>query len=989
MRNTVVFCIILFFGFYSFGQEKTIRLNLEEGKTYVFGYESKLTSFDRNGNSLENSVSSGKFAFSIEKINREKVIFYSKDIKGKNEKIGNKARIIYDNEFPPIIENINHTINNNYRLFNSLLNLVDLKFELDLKQNSLKQIEKNTMFEQMDSILTIKGYNQESISEFVDFVSNDTIFMPRIIASKNLFLYFNGATKINQNEIWSPFLNNTYTRSGIKNEFISGENKKTPGIVFERIQLNDKYGIISSYYKTKSDTATSHLSNSKSKITEVEYSFIGEYETQNKQVTFRCTIDNPKDSIVTLFVMDKPFGENLTRIFLKLDRNNSIFFQALIPDQSLFLFATKELKWNTTNADFVFYSEPGDTVDLKITETENNRNVHISGTRKVVNEVLYNLQNSTALFLPVSFSAILEKDGTSFLGYPHAESSVKNFYAYLEKNNINLEKHIHTFIENELLAIQYFNYFSFLKLENYTNIDQLNPNYIKERKFTIQMIEDFDIHDIYNDYGLYSRQLSSFYLQYYLNNLFRVSSYAGTYYNESCAAELNQAKLILGGSVLYRVMASRIVNSMAKNYSIFSYTTRYDRVGAMQVINNLVNQCFDAEYLDHLNEFRDRSQDWTRDSYFPKDIFYKENGNKTTLEECLIGKPTVFYVSTDWGRDRYFLDDLAKKNPAIRFVYVVEGNSFEYWKKYLERAEPVAEQLILINNQTKLADIFIRSSNNFIVYDKNGKLLGFDVRENEAIKLAKDSLVIKKELNKGQLQFIIILLAVILTALIIGLTIWKWRVRQRFRKEEQNRKLRELELTAIRLQMNPHFLFNALNSVQNLVQQNKGREAHLYLADFAGLIRKVLNNSEKEEVSLAEELEMIEQYLNLEKLRFDFEFKLSVSDEIDSHNTLVPSMLLQPFVENAVIHGLQSKDGNKQLKVEIAKSESGIKVTIEDNGIGRKAAKQIAKAKNGKGTKLMKERLEILQEKQGEKYSLQIVDLEEGTRVEIVIPEEN
>ncbi len=226
----------------------------------------------------------------------------------------------------------------------------------------------------------------------------------------------------------------------------------------------------------------------------------------------------------------------------------------------------------------------------------------------------------------------------------------------------------------------------------------------------------------------------------------------------------------------------------------------------------------------------------------------------------------------------------------------------------------------------------------------------------------------------------------------MGLLIWKWRVRQRFRKEQQFRKQRELELTAIRSQMNPHFLFNSLNSVQNLVQQNKGREAHLYLSDFAGLIRKVLRNSEKEEVSLAEELEMVEQYLNLEKLRFNFNFSISVDKELDPHNTLVPSMLLQPFAENAVIHGLQSKPENRQLSIIIQQVESGIKISIEDNGIGREEAKKIAKAKNGKGSKMIQERLNILQEKQGEKYQLDIIDLNEngetGTRVEILIPEE-
>jgi sensor histidine kinase YesM len=115
---------------------------------------------------------------------------------------------------------------------------------------------------------------------------------------------------------------------------------------------------------------------------------------------------------------------------------------------------------------------------------------------------------------------------------------------------------------------------------------------------------------------------------------------------------------------------------------------------------------------------------------------------------------------------------------------------------------------------------------------------------------------------------------------------------------------------------------------------------------------------------------------------------------------MVPSMLLQPFAENAVIHGLQNKPENRKLKIEVVKKvggegkgkDKGIVISIEDNGIGREAAAAISKTKNGKGSKLIQERLEILQEKQGEKYRLEITDLtgdETGTRVEIFIPEEN
>jgi len=323
---------------------------------------------------------------------------------------------------------------------------------------------------------------------------------------------------------------------------------------------------------------------------------------------------------------------------------------------------------------------------------------------------------------------------------------------------------------------------------------------------------------------------------------------------------------------------------------------------------------------------------------------------------------------------------------------IMEGDNLEKWQDYMKRAEPVAEQLLLLNNQHTLDDIFLRSNMLYIAYDKNGKLLGYDIELTNAIKLAKQSLTKKKELDKSQLHTIIFILLIVLFTLVTGILLWKWRVRQRFRKEGQLRRLRELELTAIRSQMNPHFLFNSLNSVQNLVQQNKGHEAHLYLSDFAGLIRKVLQNSEKEEVSLAEELEMVQQYLNLEKLRFNFDYSISVDDKIENYSTVVPSNILQPIVENAIIHGLHHKSDNRILKINVQLVKQGIKIIVEDNGIGRDAAVKLSKTQNGKGLKLVEERLKVLQQKQGEKYNIEITDFQEdksGTRVEILIPDDN
>jgi hypothetical protein len=451
--------------------------------------------------------------------------------------------------------------------------------------------------------------------------------------------------------------------------------------------------------------------------------------------------------------------------------------------------------------------------------------------------------------------------------------------------------------------------------------------------------------------------------------------------------------MVLSGSPLYRDIAA-ILTQLLERTSASSprINEEYLKDFALKKFDLMIRRCNDPEVVGKVKQIIAQNKKLQTGKFVPDIYFVDLQHKKVKISDFLGEKPTIFYFSSNWAGARYEYDMMAKGMPEINFVMAVEGTNFEQWEEYTKRAEPVITQLLYFNEKRTFLDIFQQRSVH-LVFNKKGELVGTADSPKAAAKIAMDSLNQKKQLDKSQLKIIISILLVSLLTLFIIMLYWKWRVRQRFRKEEQKRRLRELELTAIRSQMNPHFLFNSLNSVQNLVQQNKGREAHLYLADFAGLIRKVLQNSEKEEVSLAEELEMIQQYLSLEKLRFDFDYQINIEPDIDPHNTLVPSMLLQPFVENAVIHGLQSKPDQRQLKIEVTREEAGIKISIEDNGIGREAAKEMSKPKNGKSSKLMKERLEILQQKQGENYRLEIIDLnktgETGTRVEIFIPEEN
>ena len=199
---------------------------------------------------------------------------------------------------------------------------------------------------------------------------------------------------------------------------------------------------------------------------------------------------------------------------------------------------------------------------------------------------------------------------------------------------------------------------------------------------------------------------------------------------------------------------------------------------------------------------------------------------------------------------------------------------------------------------------------------------------------------------------------------------------------EINKMLAESQLMALRAQMNPHFVFNCLNSIQECIVTEKYGEASKYLNKFSKLFRMVLNNSGKKLVSLAEEKEVLELYLELEQMRFEksFSYEIIMDEELDEDEILIPSMLIQPYVENALWHGLMHKEGERNLKIEFRQLNDNVfSCVVEDNGIGRKksfelkAGQSKAKRHESKGLAISKDRLDVLQ-RQGYHTTLQIID---------------
>ncbi len=231
-----------------------------------------------------------------------------------------------------------------------------------------------------------------------------------------------------------------------------------------------------------------------------------------------------------------------------------------------------------------------------------------------------------------------------------------------------------------------------------------------------------------------------------------------------------------------------------------------------------------------------------------------------------------------------------------------------------------------------------------------------------------------------------------LGTLIVILLFIRWWMNRFKIQQTAKENLLQSKLTAIRSQMNPHFLYNVLNTVQGLVYANKKSEATEMLGNFSDLMRKTLQESDKTEIVLRDEIESLQLYLELEKKRFDkdFEFEINVDQNIDIDEVHIPSMFIQPFAENAIKHGLLHKEGEKKLIINILQQNNKLFVTIDDNGAGRKQSSIINQNNKIKSTgfaiKGIEERMTIYNAMSKEKVAMEIIDKEVGTIVKLTLP---
>lgn len=337
-------------------------------------------------------------------------------------------------------------------------------------------------------------------------------------------------------------------------------------------------------------------------------------------------------------------------------------------------------------------------------------------------------------------------------------------------------------------------------------------------------------------------------------------------------------------------------------------------------------------------------------------------------------------------------DDLVVQKDATRKlseVYKVKGDFTKALETYQTYVALVDSLYVRKEQEISRASRFNRE-----IANAQNRLTGLE-QERELSQSKYDLALTEQELvkesNKRQ--------QLVIYSLIFGLLLTLLAAFFFYRSNQQQKLANNLlALKSLRSQMNPHFIFNALNSVNNFISKSDERSANRYLSDFSKLMRSVLENSEEDFIPLEKELQQLELYIKLEHSRFEdkFDYQITVDENVQVSKFQIPPMLLQPYIENAIWHGLRYSEEKGELLVTVKEnSKDSIIISITDNGIGRKKSAEIKtqnqKKQKSKGMGIIQKRVAILNDMYTDKVDIKISDLQEngtGTKVLFILKRE-
>lgn len=382
-------------------------------------------------------------------------------------------------------------------------------------------------------------------------------------------------------------------------------------------------------------------------------------------------------------------------------------------------------------------------------------------------------------------------------------------------------------------------------------------------------------------------------------------------------------------------------------------------------------------------------------------VLTKKLGNKRA-QTSVLESLSLTYI--ELGLNEVALEYL-KEAESISNEYnfsVVRKNIYETMAKIYKKLKDTETAYSYFEKYVKLNDSLIHIENtNFISeletkYETEKKIKEIDLlqKENE-IQILQNAK--QRQQIKGQ-RTLLAALASSLFLILLLIFFWiKWfKAKQQSIQDKLQLKSLLTEQKMLRSQMDPHFIYNSLNSIQSYISSNQDTQAERYLARFAKLMRGILENSRLDFVLLEKEIELLKIYMELEQLRFNnrFNFEINLTNEVDSDYILIPPMLIQPFLENSIIHGFKNKT-NGLLMLNFSIDNDFLYCVVEDNGVGRKSSVEIKEntKKQSLGMEITGERLSTLSEQFNVHAEFKVIDLfsnengkAKGTRVEIKLP---
>lgn len=400
--------------------------------------------------------------------------------------------------------------------------------------------------------------------------------------------------------------------------------------------------------------------------------------------------------------------------------------------------------------------------------------------------------------------------------------------------------------------------------------------------------------------------------------------------------------------------------------------------------------------LSSSEQFNDQAMEYYQEA---KDI-YDQLEDKVCIAKVLQGMASVALERKQYEESESYLLEALKRVRSNRAMIVVKGIYQQLTNLYMI-AERYDKAMNSYQKYHTIQDsIFNRDKNRAIAEIQSRYRMqelqreNAELEEKHSLTLQLQSETLRNQELKNKQNFYIIagLGSGLLLIIIIGLLV--------FRQDKLKTRIRETELEqrALRSQMNPHFMFNSLNSIQSLIATDNNAEASIYLAKFSRLMRRILQNSRQAYIPLHQEMEFLDNYIELEQRRFKeaFDYELKEEGVEDAHFVMIPPLVIQPFIENAIIHGLlrQAKKGKLLVQFE-AYNNNLLKCTIEDNGIGRVAAAvyKTDSQQESLGIKITEQRLEYLTLKEKITGSfVHVIDLYDeegqaaGTRIELLLP---